>query len=314
MLGYIAVTDRDWFEFLRLQPNLDEVNFWRPSDTRTPRQLVAGIPFMFKLRREDGDRITGFGIYARHEVLPASIAWDWFGLKNGAEDFAGMRHRIERLRGDRGSARSSHGDYPIGCLMLAAPVFFDERDWVAPPEGWPPNAVQGKAYDVGVGEGARVWEECLAAAERVGPRIAEGGIHAPPPPRYGPPTLMTPRLGQGIFRAAVTSAYERACAVTGEHSLPALEAAHIRPYGDGGAHEVANGLLFRSDIHRLFDKGYVGVTREHAFVVSRRLKDDFANGRSYYPLHGQVIRLPPRVVDRPDPRLLDWHLEKIYRG
>jgi putative restriction endonuclease len=198
--------------------------------------------------------------------------------------------------------------------MLAAPVFFDERDWVAPPEGWPPNAVQGKAYDVGVGEGARVWEECLAAAERVGPRIAEGGIHAPPPPRYGPPTLMTPRLGQGIFRAAVTSAYERACAVTGEHSLPALEAAHIRPYGDGGAHEVANGLLFRSDIHRLFDKGYVGVTREHAFVVSRRLKDDFANGRSYYPLHGQVIRLPPRVVDRPDPRLLDWHLEKIYRG
>lgn len=37
MLGTIAVTDRDWFEFLRLQHNLDEVRFWRPSDTRKPR-------------------------------------------------------------------------------------------------------------------------------------------------------------------------------------------------------------------------------------------------------------------------------------
>ena len=27
----IAVTDGDWFEMLRQQPNLDEVNFWAPS-------------------------------------------------------------------------------------------------------------------------------------------------------------------------------------------------------------------------------------------------------------------------------------------
>ena len=55
-------------------------------------------------------------------------------------------------------------------------------------------------------------------------------------------------------RFAVTSAYQSACAVTMEHSLPVLDAAHIRPYSDGGEHEVSNGLLLRSDIHRLFDK------------------------------------------------------------
>ena len=27
----IAVTDGDWFEMLRQQPNLGEVNFWAPS-------------------------------------------------------------------------------------------------------------------------------------------------------------------------------------------------------------------------------------------------------------------------------------------
>jgi putative restriction endonuclease len=95
--------------------------------------------------------------------------------------------------------------------------------------------------------------------------------------------------------------------------LPALEAAHIRPFGEGGAHEVSNGLLLRSDIHKLFDKGYVGVTPDHRFVVSKRLKDDFANGRSYYPLDGSEIRLPERVAERPSPRWLEWHMGERFR-
>ncbi len=132
--------------------------------------------------------------------------------------------------------------------------------------------------------------------------------------RYGNPTLVHPRLGQGAFRLAVTDAYGRACAVTGEHSLPALDAAHIRPYSNNGTHEVSNGLLLRSDIHRLFDMGYVGVTSDYRFVVSRALKDDFENGRSYYPLHGQHVSVPQGVSDRPAPRYLDWHLGERFRG
>jgi putative restriction endonuclease len=65
------------------------------------------------------------------------------------------------------------------------------------------------------------------------------------------------------FRLAVTKAYGSACAVTQEHSLPALEAAHIQPYGKGGEHQVQNGLLLRSDVHRLFDKGYVTLLQWH---------------------------------------------------
>lgn len=69
-------------------------------------------------------------------------------------------------------------------------------------------------------------------------------------------------------------AYGGACVVTGEHSLPVLEAAHIRPYGAEGTHDVPNGLLLRADIHRLFDAGYVTVTPDHQFVVSRRLAQE----------------------------------------
>src|SRR5207249_752132 len=179
------------------------------------------------------------------------------------------------------------------------PTFLDREAWVRPPSGWPENAVQGKRYDLSSGEGARVWQECIARATRP-EQVSEPALEQVfPGQRHGAPILVKPRLGQGIFRIAVTAAYGRACAVTSEHSLPALEAAHIRPFGDGGEHEVPNGLLLRSDIHKLFDRGYVGVTPNHRFVVSKRLKSDFENGRSYYPLHGQVIRLPERADERP---------------
>lgn len=313
MNGLIAVTDYDWFEFLRAQEPLDEVNFWRPSDTRTPRRLAPGMPVFFKLRKRHGGWIVGFGIFARHSVLPAWLAWDAFDIKNGAASFARMRGRIERLRRDSGELAGSSGDYDIGCLMLSQPIFFRPEDGVRPPSDWPENAVQGKAYDLSTGEGARVWEECRLRLTRYASIPGAPQTHVSPVPRYGEPVLVQPRLGQGTFRIAVTEAYSGACAVTSEHSLPVLEAAHIRPYADGGGHEVPNGLLLRSDLHRLFDKGYVGVTPDLCFVVSSRLKRDYSNGRSYYPLSGQRLHVPLSVQERPDPRQIEWHMDTIFK-
>jgi putative restriction endonuclease len=312
MLGYIGVTDHEWFQFLASEPPLDEVNFWRPSDLRTPQQLVPGTPFLFKLRQRFGDHIVGFGIFARHEVLPIWLAWDAFGRKNGGPDFAGLRRQVERLRARTPAHSESGGDYRIGCIMLSEPVFFDRADWVAPPANWPPNAVQGKAYSLASGEGARVWDACKLAATR-SPYAAAAAAPLVAGPRYGASVPMAPRLGQGTFRLAVTSAYDRSCTVTGEHSLPALEAAHIRPYGEAGEHEVTNGLLLRSDIHKLFDKGYVGVTPDYKFIVSDRLRADYSNGRSYYPLSGQAIDRPRALHEWPSPDALTWHMDAVFK-
>jgi predicted restriction endonuclease len=83
--------------------------------------------------------------------------------------------------------------------------------------------------------------------------------------------------------------------VTGERTLPILDAAHIRPYAEGGAHELANGLLLRTDIHRLFDLGYVTISRDARFEVGRRLNEHFENGRHYYAMHGQALWLPENL-------------------
>jgi putative restriction endonuclease len=104
------------------------------------------------------------------------------------------------------------------------------------------------------------------------------------------------------------------CAITSEHSLPALETAHIRSYAREGPHQVRNGNLLRADVHRLFDKGYVTITPELLLEVSDRLNADYSNGRSYYPLNTQRLRLPTLAKDRPAEEFLIWHNDNVYLG
>ncbi|HPQ89852.1 MAG TPA: HNH endonuclease, partial [Candidatus Mcinerneyibacteriales bacterium] len=109
--------------------------------------------------------------------------------------------------------------------------------------------------------------------------------------------------------------YQRRCAMTGERTLPVLEAAHIKPVSLLGRHEVRNGLLLRSDLHILFDKGYLTVDRSHTINVSRRIKEEYENGRDYYALHGKKLSvLPKHIEEYPSEIFLRWHNENIYCG
>jgi putative restriction endonuclease len=304
--GFVANTDYDWYDFLRGQAPLEEVNFWRPSGKSSA--LESGTPFFFKLKAPHY-AIAGFGLFARASVTPATLAWEAFGPKNGAPNEAAMRARIEKYRQ---APPAEHGDYEIGCLMISQPVFFAPGNWVEQPRDWEAQIVSGKGYDLAVGEGRRIWDACCARIST--PVAGLPLIAAEPVERYGAPVLVKPRLGQGTFRVAVTDAYGRACAVTSEHSLPVLEAAHIKPFAEEGPHEVRNGLLLRSDVHRLFDRGYVTVTPDGRFEVSRRLREDFDNGKTYYALQGQRVHLPSRAADRPAPELLRWHNETKFKA
>ena len=300
----VAVTDEDWFELLRRQPHLGEVNFWAPSAANF-RALQPGEMFLFKLHAPR-KVIVGGGIFAYANALPCSLAWEAFGVANGARSAQDMRARIARYRKAQPSDRS---DFAIGCRVLTQPFFFDEQDWIATPQSWSPNIVSFKTCNTGDEEGLALWQ---AVNERLGRAPMSATINAEA--RFGPPQLIRPRLGQGAFRVLVTDLYRRRCAVTQERTLPALEAAHIRPYGEGGVHEASNGLLLRRDIHSLFDAGYVTVTPALHFEVSRRIREEFENGKHYYALHGRAIELPVDVSVRPDASALRWHNEQCFRG
>ena len=121
-------------------------------------------------------------------------------------------------------------------------------------------------------------------------------------------------LGQGLFRILVTDAYSRRCAVTGERTLPALEATHIKPYSLAKRHEVSNGLLLRSDLHRLFDEGDLTVDpKDRRIIVSKRIKEEFENGKDYYALESRVLREPVEPWARPSAENLEYHAYSIFR-
>lgn len=301
----VAVTDSDWFEMLRRRPNLAEVNFWSPSGSPF-RALEPGELFLFKLHAPR-NFIVGGGVFAYANQLPCSLAWSAFGEMNGATTLREMRERIAKYRKADPADRTS--DFPVGCRILTQPFFLEEQNWIPVPDSWARNIVSFKTYNTNEADGLALWE-----------RMSQGLLHGSASslrenvPRYGEPRLIEPRLGQGAFRVVVTDIYERRCAVTQEKTLPALEAAHIRPYADGGSHLSSNGLLLRRDLHSLFDAGYVTVTPEHRFEVSRRIKEEFENGRHYYALHGRNIVLPRRDADRPDVTALRWHNEQCFKG
>jgi putative restriction endonuclease len=243
---YVGITDYEWFRYLSALPSVEEVNFWQPGGRTKFKALRSGELFLFKLHTPR-NFIVGGGVFARADILPVSVAWDAFGISNGAQSLFEMRKRIAYYRDQADDFRQ---DYMIGCRILTQPFFFPEHQWIPVPASWSPHIQQGRTYDTSEHDGRRIWDAIL---ER-------NAVQSTAPiqiPRFGEPTLIKPRLGQGAFRVSVTDAYQRRCAITGERTLPILDAAHIRPYGQGGEHDITNGLLLRTDIHRLFDLGYV---------------------------------------------------------
>jgi putative restriction endonuclease len=308
--GWVAVTHSDWFDLLARQPRREEVNFWSPSDYYAFHGS-PGAPFFFKLKAPR-NAIGGFGYVASFSRLPEWLAWECFGEGNGAESLHDLKHRLGAIR-ERNELRGAGGPSQIGCIVIVQATFFPPDQWIPQPTDWAARNLRYKKYDLSQGEGARIWRECQKRAATLGTERGTAMVREAPP-RYGEPVLIRPRLGQGAFRVAVTDAYQRACAVTREHSLPVLEAAHIRPYAQGGAHEVSNGLLLRSDLHRLFDLGYVTVTPDLRLEVSAKLRGEYDNGRTYYPMHGAEISAPAAAMVRPDAALLRWHNDTVFRG
>ncbi|MDO9119806.1 MAG: HNH endonuclease [Nitrospira sp.] len=314
MKFYVGVTDNKWFEFLASRKP-DEVNFWRPGGTGSFQAIPPGAPFLFKLHSPD-NFIVGGGFFVKHSNVPLSLAWEAFGEKNGAVSLESLRALIDKFR----SNKPREHDPVIGCTILANPFFLPRQDWMSAPSNWAPSIVQGKSYETDESIGAGVWAEVqarLRMGDAVKPPVLEGGAsrQAEEVARYGAEFLTRARLGQGAFRVLVTDAYTRRCAITGERTLPALEAAHINPFAKSGPNQTANGLLLRSDLHKLFDLGYLSVTPDLAVEVSRKIKEEFDNGRDYYALHGRkLVVVPPTVKDRPSVQFLAWHNSNVYLG
>ena len=308
---WVGITDYDWYTLHASKYSVEEVNFWRPSVRQGFRALQPGGLFLFKLRSRKF--IGGGGFFAKYLPLPLSLAWNAFGEGNGANTLDELRQLIARNRHEPISP--TENPY-IGCILLEEPFFFAESDWIPLPDDFKPGIQQGKTYDINMGTGLHLWNEVAERLPRTRMKILGPATEATQDQaRFGKPMLVAPRLGQGSFRALVTDAYGYRCAMSSERTLPVLQAAHIRPYAVGGEHALSNGLLLRSDLHTLFDLGYITVDPdEKKIIVSNRIREEFENGRDYYKLNGQPLIEPRNISARPSIDSLGYHAQEIFRG
>jgi putative restriction endonuclease len=320
MKAFVGVTDKAWADFLAQRHHLHEINFWRPSG-QSFTALSPGDLFLFKTHKPH-DRIVGGAVFSGFALVPLSEAWAAFGEGNGRNAPTELREAINgyRAKNKMPSIRSGE-DPPIGCIMLRDPVFFAEEETFPSPPGWAYSIVQGKGYeditqqehaDYFVPIASRVLDQkpSTALAEEEHAVTATWERRGP---MFGDARPTRRRLGQEAFKLALLEAYGGQCAITGQRVRPVLEAAHIHPVAEGGLHRLDNGLLLRSDVHRLFDLGYLSVSPSMTVQVSPHLHEHHSpTAGEYTVLAGRSITVPKLRANLPSRGALAWHYEHVF--
>ena len=309
--AYVGVTDERWYRFLSADPTITEVNFWRPGGSTDFKALKRGEPFLFKTHWPD-NRLVGGGFFEGFVRMKVSEAWDVFGIGNGVSDLQTLKSQIANYRRE---AITNNYDPVIGCILLNEVLFVPNEAAVSGPVDFNRNVVQGKTYAIGDTDSNPVVDmfvrNLAVSADRV---VTELGPRAVAGPVFGEARLVRPRLGQGGFQAIVRDAYSRRCAITGHKIVPTLQAAHIVPVSQNGENRVDNGLLLRSDVHTMFDRGYLGISPNFQLHVSSKLREEFGNGDEFYERAGTTIALPQSKSDRPNSDFLTWHMDTVFKA
>lgn len=301
----VGVTDYDWYSFLRGIKPL-EVNFWQPSSKHI-HTLKQGELFLFRLKKKDGGKIAGGAEFMSSDSMTIDLAWAYWEQANGSPNKQEFMEVLRKYRSKSG--KETTGSSEIGCRCLVRPFFLRKEDWFEVP-GWPENITTYKNYRTDEEVGKFLQQRLASLMRRTSELYLPEGIEFD---EFGKPRLIMDRLGQGAFRNEILKNYRHRCAITGERTVPVLEAAHIRPYSEYHDHSLTNGLLLKSDIHRLYDLGLVSITPDRKFHVSPRIKEEWKNGRHYYELHGEEIKVPDDEYYRPNQEFLQEHYDRRFR-
>ena len=122
------------------------------------------------------------------------------------------------------------------------------------------------------------------------------------------------RLHQPVFRKRVLVAYEHRCSLCRLRHLPLLDAAHIRSDAKGGEPIVPNGIAMCAIHHRAFDANILGVNPKYGIEIRHDVLEEIDGPTLQHALqglHGEVLTLPKRKVERPRGDLLEERYEEF---
>jgi putative restriction endonuclease len=118
------------------------------------------------------------------------------------------------------------------------------------------------------------------------------------------------------FSAAVKTAYEDACAMTGLKFINGggrseVQAAHIKPVEDRGPDSVRNGIALSGTVHWMFDRGLISVDGNFDILIA---KDRVPSTIDRLLAGNRKLILPNRPDLYPHQKFLDYHRREIFKG
>lgn len=83
------------------------------------------------------------------------------------------------------------------------------------------------------------------------------------------------RQGQPEFRLQLLALYDNRCVISGCETRDVLQAAHIKSVSDGGSHDLRNGLILRADLHNLFDRGLITISKSGIVSINSKITEKY---------------------------------------
>lgn len=295
----ISPTDKDWFNYLKINQFNSYINFWTPTPWNISG-LSEGNRLYFMLKSPTR-KIGGFGEFVEYKNMTAEAAWNEFGFRNGRESktefLNGIQKYIDKNSEKYGKRLLNSFSYQIGCIVLKNCQFWDEEDYKLPSDynvEFANQVVTIKYYNQ--------YDPFLQID------IQNDNFGLVEEPRNDEKRLSNLRYGQGAFKGKVLKAYNNVCCVTGETIPELLEAAHIQQYKTRNSNHIQNGLLLRVDIHRLFDNNLIFIDGDYIVHVSNLITNEY-----YKKINGRKIELPNLESEYPSAEALELRRQEFRK-
>jgi putative restriction endonuclease len=302
---WLKTVTRSWADVVEKLSSPEEVILWHADVRRPWHGPKLGDLVLF--RPEDRERdIVGYGRVVDTTCHSAKDAWLLFGFGLGVWSEEVLFTQIQSRRGGFASS-----DPIIATTIVAWPVFFPPLNPFELPAAFPTNET---AVPLCPAKGKR--GRILLVSLRYHAGRTHGAEEKAQERLLGLKTHRVPgtslRLGSKANSSIIAKLYGHRCAISGERVPITQDAAHIRPREYGGGDYLGNLMLLEVHLHRLWDRGLIGVDEQHRVMVSTQLQ--LFGSSDYLKYAGKPLRKRLLGVPYPDDISLRWHRKQLFKG
>lgn len=144
----IAITDKEWLDFLAEEGAPEVVNFWTPTPWKV-RSLTEGDRWYFMLKSPIR-RVAGYGVFLQYEELTVEQAWERYGAGNGVVSKDVLLGKITAYAEKNSEQFIPSSDPTIGCVLLSDVEVWSADAFIDPAEAgcpFPASVVKWKRFD-----------------------------------------------------------------------------------------------------------------------------------------------------------------------